>query len=196
MEAVNNILNIPVILGSIRKGRRSHAAALLLAERVARTGHQTQLVDLRELNLPMFDMEETSEQHRAVVAFRQLIAESHASVWLTPEYNHGYTSAVKNAVDYLHGEIRRKPAAVCGLSGGLIGGARAVEQFKQVLIEMHVVPIRESVYFSDAGTLFDASGALTRPELVDRIDYVISDLIWYAHTLNWGRSNVPVPERR
>lgn len=197
MESVlTGQLNIPVILGSIRRGRRSHNPARLLAERIAATGHTTQLVDLRDLALPMFDEEEASERHANVEAFRLIIAESDAQVWLTPEYNHGYTSAVKNAIDYLHGEIRRKPAAVCGLSGGLIGGARAVEQLKAVLIELHVVPIRESVYFSDARTLFDDSGALLRPDLVNRIDNVIADLIWYARTLKLGRENVPLPQRR
>jgi NAD(P)H-dependent FMN reductase len=189
-------LKIPVILGSIRRGRRSHSPALLLVERIAAAGHDSELVDLRELGLPMFDEEEASEKHPNVEAFRLIIAESDAQVWLSPEYNHGYTSVIKNALDYLHGEIRRKPAAVCGLSGGLIGGARAVEQLKSVLIELHVVPIRESVYFSDARALFDDSGALLRPEIANRIDQVIADLIWYTRVLKWGRGHVPVPQRR
>jgi NAD(P)H-dependent FMN reductase len=189
-------LNLPVILGSIRRNRRSHDAARLLEERVLAAGHQTRLVDLRELALPMYDEEEASEKHGAVDQFRRIVAASDAQVWLTPEYNHGYTSAVKNAVDYLHAEIRRKPAVVCGLSGGLIGGARAVEQFKLVLIELHCVPIRESVYFNDARTLFDSTGALQRPDLVDRIDYVLADLIWYTRALAWGRSALPVPQRK
>lgn len=189
-------LNIPVILGSIRRNRRSHDAARLLEERVVAAGHQTRLVDLRELALPMYDEEESSEKHAAVEQFRQIIAASDAQVWLTPEYNHGYTSAVKNAVDYLRLELRRKPAVVCGLSGGVIGGARAVEQFKLVLIEMHVVPIRESVYFSDARTLFDSTGRLQRPDVVDRIDYVLADLIWYTRALAWARASLPVPQRR
>jgi NAD(P)H-dependent FMN reductase len=196
MAANPEALTIPVILGSIRKGRRSHNAARLLVERVAEAGHRTQLVDLRELALPMFDEEEASEQHHGVAAFRQIIAESAAQIWLTPEYNHGYSSVVKNALDYLHGEIRRKPAVVCGLSGGAIGGARAVEQLKSVLIELHVVPIRESVYFTDARTLFDPEGLLLRPEFVDRIDYVISDLVWYAEALRWARETLTVPKRR
>jgi len=189
-------LKIPVILGSIRRGRRSHNPALLLVERIAAAGHDSELVDLRELGLPMFDEEEASEKHPNVEAFRLIIAESDAQVWLSPEYNHGYTSVIKNALDYLHGEIRRKPAAVCGLSGGLIGGARAVEQLKSVLIELHVVPIRESVYFSDARALFDDTGALLRPEIANRIDQVIADLIWYTRVLKWGRDHVPVPQRR
>src|SRR5437763_10819155 len=124
------MLFIPVILGSIRRGRRSHAAAQLLADRVAAGGHRTALIDLAELALPMYDETESSEQHAAVGEFRRVLGESDGSVWLTPEYNHGYTAAIKNAIDYLHRELRRKPALVCGLSSGTIGGARAVEQLK------------------------------------------------------------------
>ena len=114
-------------------------------------------------------------------------------VWLTPEYNHSFTSAVKNAVDFLHGEIRRKPMAVCGLSGGNLGGVRAVEQLKLVLIELHAVTIRDSVYFSDARNLFDQDGALLRPEYLGRIDDMLAELVWYTQVLTWGRAQVPLP---
>ncbi len=189
-------LSLPVILGSVRKGRRSERPAHLLVERVALAGHRTQLVDLRELNLPMFDEEEASENHPSVATFRRIIAESDAQIWLTPEYNHSFTSAVKNAIDYLHGEIRRKAAAVCGLSGGGIGGARAVEQLKLVLFVLHVVPIRASVYFRDGRHLFVGDGTLLRPEFLDRIDDLIADLAWYARALAWARHTLPIPERR
>jgi len=123
------------------------------------------------------------------------MARADAVIWLTPEYNHGYTSAVKNAIDYLHDELRRKPVAVCGLSGGMLGGARAVEQLKLVLIELHAVPIRDSVYFSDARSLFDPEGQLLRPEFIRRIDEVVAQLAWYARALKWGRANLPIPRR-
>ena len=83
--------------------------------------------------------------------------------------------------------------AVCGLSGGGLGGARAVEQLKLVLIELHAVAIRDSVYFSDARSLFDQDGALLRPEYLGRIDDMLAELIWYARILTWGRAQVPLP---
>ena len=189
-------LSIPIVLGSVRRNRRSHDAARLLVDRVSALGHQPVLVDLRELNLPIYDEEESSEGHQSVRAFRGLMATCDASVWLSPEYNHGYTSVIKNAVDYLRPEIRRKPVAVCGLSSGVMGGVRAVEQLKQVFIELHAVPIRASVYFNDARSLFGPDGSLTRPEIVDRIDDVVADLVWYARSLKWGRENLPMPERK
>jgi NAD(P)H-dependent FMN reductase len=117
------------------------------------------------------------------VTLRATLARSDASIWLTPEYNHSFTSAIKNAIDFLDDEIRRKPAAVCGLSGGLVGGARGVEQLKLVLIELHCVPIRDSVYFSAARTIFDPQGNLLRPEFFRRIDQVLAQLAWYARAL-------------
>jgi NAD(P)H-dependent FMN reductase len=189
-------LDIPIVLGSIRKGRRSEAAARLIVDRAIAAGHRAELIDLRELGLPLYDEEEASESHPSVTSFRQRMARADATVWLTPEYNHGYTSTIKNALDYLRPELRRKPATVCGLSGGQIGGARAVEQLKLVLIELHVVPIRASVYFNDARALFDEDGRLLRPELLTRIDETLAELAWYARALKWAREHLPIPERQ
>jgi NAD(P)H-dependent FMN reductase len=186
-------LTIPVVLGSVRPQRLSERPARLIVERLAARGCRAPLVDLRALDLPVFGQTRDQDELPSVAELKAVAAEADAVVWLTPEYNHGYTSAVKNAVDFLHSEIRRKPVAVCGLSGGGLGGARAVEQLKLVLIELHAVTIRDSVYFSDARTLFDRDGTLQRPEYVGRIDDMLAELIWYAQVLRWGRANVPLP---
>jgi NAD(P)H-dependent FMN reductase len=189
-------LRIPVVLGSVRPRRLSERPARLIVERLTALGCQAPLVDLRALDLPVYGQRPDQGELPAVVDWQREAAEAHALVWLTPEYNHGYTSAVKNAVDYLHSEIRRKPMAVCGLSGGNLGGARAVEQLKLVLIELHAVTIRDSVYFSDARNLFDERGALQRPEYLGRIDDMLAELIWYARVLTWGHARVPLPIKR
>ena len=186
-------LTIPVVLGSVRARRFSERPARLLVERLLARGCQAPLIDLRALDLPVFGQSHGQEELPAVQALQQHVARADAVVWLTPEYNHSFTSAVKNAIDYLHGEMRRKPVAVCGLSGGGLGGARAVEQLKLVLVELHAVTIRDSVYFSDARTLFDDDGTLRRPEFVARIDDMLAELIWYAQILTWGRTHLPLP---
>lgn len=186
-------LTIPVVLGSVRPRRLSERPAHLLVERLARLGCEAPLVDLRAMDLPIFGMSRDQDDLPAVAQLKTVASDADAIVWLTPEYNHGYTSAIKNAVDYLHEEIRRKPTAVCGLSGGGLGGARAVEQLKLVLLELRAVTIRDSVYFSDARTLFDQDGALARPEYVGRIDDMLAELIWYTRILTWGRAQVPLP---
>lgn len=189
-------LVIPVVLGSVRAGRRSENAAKLLLERLTAAGCTSELVDLRELDLPIYGQQPEADELTSVVRLKAALAQSDASVWLTPEYNHSFSSAVKNAIDFPHPELRRKPVMICGLSAGGLGGARAVEQLKLVVIEMHALPIRDSVYFSDAGSLFDAAGTLQRPEYVRRIDDALGELLWYARTCAWGRANLPPPVRR
>jgi NAD(P)H-dependent FMN reductase len=188
-------LTIPVVLGSVRPGRLSERPAHLLVERLTAPGCRAPLVDLRALDLPVYGQSPGQDDLPAVIELKTMMSEADAVVWLTPEYNHSFTSAVKNAVDYLHSEIRRKPAAVCGLSGGGLGGARAVEQLKLVLIELHAIPIRDSVYFSNARTLFDQDGTLQRPEYIGRIDDMLAELVWYSRILTWGRAQVPLPVR-
>ncbi len=188
-------LSIPVVLGSVRKNRRSLNATRLIVERVRAAGHESELLDLKALELPMYDEEPESEAHSGVVVLRQAMARADAVIWQTPEYNHSFTSAIKNAIDYVDEELRRKPSAVCGL-GGLSGGVRAAEQLKSVLIELHSVPIRDGVHFSDARGLFSAEGELLRPEYVARIDLMVRELVWYGRVLRWGRENVELPARR
>jgi NAD(P)H-dependent FMN reductase len=187
-------LFIPVVCGSVRRNRRSLRATQLIVDRVAAAGHETQLIDLRELALPLYDEEPETEQQAGVRSLREILGRSDASIWQSPEYNHSFTSAVKNAIDYVDEELRRKPVAVAGL-GGLSGGTRAIEQLKLVLIELHALPIRDSVAFTDARRLFDAEGALQRPEFTARIDLMVRELVWYARVLKWGRETLPAPER-
>jgi NAD(P)H-dependent FMN reductase len=186
-------LYIPVVLGSIRKDRLSYHPARLLMERTAAAGHKTALIDLRELDLPMYDGEDDSENDPSVLAFKEMVAPAHAVVLHTPEYNHGYTSAIKNAIQY-GPDLDRNPVAVCGLSSGDFGGVRAVDQLKLVLHELGAVPIPQSVYFSNAESIFDHAGQLLRPEFIRRIDYMLAELAWYAYIFAWGRRHLPIPE--
>ena len=78
-------LFIPVVLGSIRPSRRSLRPAPLLVERTRAAGHGTELVDLKELALPLYDEEESSERHPGVARFRETIGRADAVVWLSPE---------------------------------------------------------------------------------------------------------------
>ncbi|MGE3270837.1 MAG: NADPH-dependent FMN reductase [Chloroflexota bacterium] len=188
-------LTVPVVLGSVRVQRQSERPARLLVERLTALGCQAPLVDLCALDLPMYGQAPGQETMPSVLQLKSVAAEADAMVWLTPEYNHSFTAAVKNAVDHLHSEIRRKPVAVCGLSGGGLGGARAVEQLKLVLIELHAVTIRDSVYFSDARGIFREDGTLNRLEYTARIDDMLGELLWYAQVLTWGRAQVPLPMR-
>ena len=65
-------------------------------------------------------------------------------MFVTPEYNYGYPAAIKNAIDYLHQEWKDKPAGFVSY-GGIAAGTRAVQQLKQVITTLRMVPVFESV---------------------------------------------------
>ena len=57
-------------------------------------------------------------------------------------------------------------------------------------MHQHGLPIRDSVYFSDARNLFDAAGTLLVPAYIRRVDDMLAELTWYARALRWGRDTL------
>jgi NAD(P)H-dependent FMN reductase len=90
-------------------------------------------------------------------------------VIVTPEYNHGYPGELKILLDGAYAEYDRKPVAICGVSSGVFGGVRAVEQLKQVMFELHARLLRQALYFGNIKTAFDASGNPVDEALAARV---------------------------
>jgi NAD(P)H-dependent FMN reductase len=61
-------------------------------------------------------------------------------VFVTPEYNHGPSAALKNAIDFIYAEWNNKAAGFVGY--GSPGGARAVEQLRLNLAEVEIATVR------------------------------------------------------
>ena len=76
--------------------------------------------------------------------FKQLISEQDALLFITPEYNHGFTAPLKNAIDYLHHEWHYKPVGLVSY-GGVAAGTRAAQMLKQVLTVLRMTPVVETV---------------------------------------------------
>jgi NAD(P)H-dependent FMN reductase len=69
-----------------------------------------------------------------------------AYVFVTPEYNHSTSGALKNAIDFIYKEWNNKAAGF--VSYGSAGGARAVEHLRLIMAEMQVATVRAQVMFS------------------------------------------------
>ena len=141
-------MRIAVILGSTRPGRRSEAVAQWVVNVAnARTDASFELIDLAEVGLPLLDepvpaiFGEYAHAHTRAWAAR--IAQYDGFVFVTPEYNHSFSAALKNALDYLYAEWNDKAAGFVGLGGN--GGLRAVEQLRLVLAELKVATVRTQV---------------------------------------------------
>ena len=75
-----------------------------------------------------------------VLPWAEKVASADGFIVVTPEYNHGYPAVLKSALDAVHGEWGKKPIAFVGY-GAEGGGARCVEQLRQVAVELQMVPV-------------------------------------------------------
>ncbi len=143
---------IAVVTGSTRPGRHNEAVARWvhgIAEQ--RTDGQFELVDIADYALPLLDegtppaMAKYTKPHTKV--WSEKIASFDGYVFVTPEYNHGISGALKNAIDYLNREWHNKAAGFVSYGGGA-SGARAVEQLRLVLAELQVATVRAQALLS------------------------------------------------
>ena len=140
---------LQIIVCSTRPGRVGHAIGQWM-ESVAKLDGQfdVELVDLAELNLPIFDeathpiMGDYAHDHTK--KWSAIVSRADAFIWVTPEYNHSFNAATKNAIDYLHNEWRHKPSGFVSY-GGISAGTRAVQQLKPIFSALKMVPVTEAV---------------------------------------------------
>ena len=167
-----------------------------MARLANRDDFDAELLDLRDHPLPFFEGMSPARtgrdyQRDDVRAFGEIIDRSDGFIVLTAEYNHGYPAVLKNAMDWTFVEWRRKPITFIGW--GSVGGARAVEQLRQVAIEFEMAPLRHAVH-----VLPDIMIAGRQPDapadtelfagLNQRLDLLADDLAWWTSTLAAARA--------
>jgi NAD(P)H-dependent FMN reductase len=145
------MMKIAIIVGSTRPGRKAGAVAQWVhGFAKTRSGAEYEIVDIADFNLPLLDepipptMGKYSKPH--TTAWSEKIASFDAYVFVTPEYNHGPSGALKNAIDFLYREWNDKAAGFVSYGGA--GGARAVEQLRLVMGELKVADVRSQVLLS------------------------------------------------
>ncbi|MDB6093914.1 MAG: NADPH-dependent oxidoreductase [Verrucomicrobia bacterium] len=145
------MLKIAIIIGSTRPNRNGEAVAQWACQIASkRTDAQFELVDIRDFNLPLLDepmppmMGQYSKEHTK--RWSAKIAGFDAYVFVTPEYNHATSGALKNAIDFLYHEWVNKAAGFIGYGG--VGGTRAIENLRLIMAELQVATVRAQVGLS------------------------------------------------
>ncbi len=188
-------INLKIILASIRENRFGDKPAKWIMEHAEKQdGVSAELLDLRDYQLPIFAEGISPSQIKGdygkpdVDRWAKKISEADAFIIVTPEYNHGYPSALKNNIDYIYKEWNKK--AVGFVSYGSTGGARAISQLKQVAVELQMSPIRTSVHIFFPWTLVDEKGEL-KPGALDvnekSAQIMLDQLLWWARALKLAR---------
>lgn len=174
--------NLTVIIGSTRPGRAGLPIAEWFVERAKRHGGFTvDVADLAEIDLPFYDEPNHPRLgqyvHQHTKDWSATIERADAVVVVTPEYNYGYPASLKNAIDYLHNEWRDKPVGFVSY-GGVAAGTRAVQQLKQVVTTLKMIPVTESVNIPFHAQFIDDEGRLQANEVMETAaDAMLDELL-------------------
>jgi NAD(P)H-dependent FMN reductase len=187
-------MKIGVILGSVRKGRLGERVAHLVMNRLAaQEGVEAELLDLSEYPMPFYNEAlnpfQITGPYEDEVANRWAakIKETEAFVIVTPEYNHGYSAVLKNALDYLYSQWYDKPVLFVSYSNGIIGGARVVEQLRQVVSHLKLVALQEALHISKANEVLTETGEVTTGPIATILDKQLTQLVKWSKVLHTKR---------
>jgi NAD(P)H-dependent FMN reductase len=145
------MVRIAIILSSTRPNRLGEQVARWALDIASSRGDADfELIDLRDYPLPHLDEPMPPSlgqyQHDHTKEWARKVASFDGFVIVTPEYNHGTSGVLKNAIDFLYAEWNNK--AVGFVSYGAVGGARAAEHLRLVAGELQMADVRQQVTLS------------------------------------------------
>jgi NAD(P)H-dependent FMN reductase len=186
---------ISVIVGSTRQSRFSEKPAQWIFQHLKKRDVDARLLDLRDFPMPFFDHAvppampgRAAYENEVVKKWTAAIDASDGFIFVAPEYNYGPPAVLKNAIDWVYPEWNRKAAAF--VSFGSVGGARSVQQLREVAIAVQLAPIHLSVHIPVA-TLWahfqggDVDKGLAELETPAKV--MIDDLLWWTTALKTAR---------
>jgi NAD(P)H-dependent FMN reductase len=164
-----------------------HAARVVLSELEKREGVEAELIDVALLPIPVDDAGPGARDPE----FAERMNRADALVLVAPEYNHGYPGLLKHVLDTNLPEYIHKAAGVVGVSAGVFGGARMIQNLVPVLRELGLVTIFWDVNFTTVRARFSDDGDLVDDSFL-AIDKFLDELLWMAETLRYGREQVTI----
>lgn len=184
-----------VISGSARTGSFNRQLADLAERKAQALGAQTTAVDLRDLDMPLYD-EDWATAHgkpAGALKLRELFASHDGLILSSPEYNALPTPLLLNSFDWLSvvaaadglpsgtGATAGKPVGLLAASPGALGGIRAlpiVRTYLSTNFAMVVVP--EQLALPHADQQLGDPQALKTPQLDQVLDKVVASVIRQA----------------
>lgn len=175
-------MKVMLIVGSVREGRVADKVANWALGQLSKDSDlEVDVADLKDIPLPFFNEQVTPDSAKGQfinpvgTAWAKRVAEADAFVMLVAEYNHGPTAVLKNAIDWVYDGWLNKPVGFISY-GGLAGGTRAVEQLKQIVMNVKLIPINIPVLFPQVSKAFDDSGQPLNSAVNDSMGKMLIEL--------------------
>ena len=184
------MIKMAIVVGSTRPGRKADAVAKWVHEIAVKRGDaEYEVVDIKDFNLPLLDEQIPPSmgryQQAHTKAWAAKIAPFDAFVFVTPEYNHGTSAALKNALDFLYAEWNNKAAGFVSYGGA--GGTRAVESLRLVMGELQVATVRAQVTLSLFDDFKDFTTFTPQPRQAEKVGPLLDQVVAWGTALKGMR---------
>ena len=178
------MLTLPVLLGSVRRGRQSEKVARFVRNRLEGEGYEAPLLDLRAYGFPIMEerLHMRDDPPPGLEEFSERIRAADGVVVVSPEYNGGIPGVLKNALDYLAKEWTRKPVGIVSVSAGGFGGVQVQSQLQLFFLRVKALPIATLSISHVAKSMAD-DGTPTEPKYEKGFGRFRETLVWYAELM-------------
>lgn len=186
------MIKIQIIIGSTRDARYADKVTNWVYDHAKKDKRmEVEIVDLKDYPLPFYNDPippkgiKGNYNNPTAKKWVKKVSEADAYIFISPEYNHGYSAVLKNALDYPYYEWNNKPAAFVSY-GATANGARAVEQLRQVVIELQMAPIQAGVHIALMQRPFDEQGKMTLPHYeyyMKSLNTLFDQIVWWGEAL-------------
>jgi NAD(P)H-dependent FMN reductase len=175
-------MNVVIISSSIRTGRNSNRVADYLHSFVKENYNaKVEIADLDKYGFPLFNerLKNLKDPSPGTLEFTEKINNADGIIIVTPEYNGGYPASLKNVIDLLYNEWKRKPVALCTVSSGPFGGAQVTTSLLFTLWKIGAWMVPAMLPIPKVQEQFDESGKATDPVSTDkRAKTFVDELFW------------------
>ncbi len=175
--------HICIISSSIRRDRFSHRTAIYLSGLLKDQYHaEVEILDLLHYNFPLFEerLKYLNSPTEEVLDFAERVRKADGVILVVPEYNGGYPASIKNVIDLLTDEWRKKPVAFAVVSNGQFGGSQVVFSLQFTLWKIMAITVSPALRISDIETSIDENGVPADKLMMDkRSSSTIKELLWH-----------------
>lgn len=184
------MLQIAIVTGSTRPGRNNEAVShWVYCIAKERKDADVELVDIANYNLPLLDEPVPPRRgryaHEHTKVWSDKIASFDAYVFVTPEYNHSSSGALKNAIDYLYREWNNKAAGF--VSYGAHGGMLAVEHLRLIMAALRIATVQAHVSLSLLSDFESFKNFKPGPQRTQELHTMLDQLVAWGSALQTVR---------
>ena len=181
-------MDLLIISSSVRTGRNSHRVALFFEKFISQKQNiAVEILDLNDYQFPIFEerLRNIKEPSAEMLEFASKVQHADGIMIVTPEYNGGYPASLKNAIDLLYTEWKRKPVAIASVSAGPFGGAQVNTSLSFSLWKIGVLLVPAMYLVAKVQDNYDENGEPKDMEATEKIaTKFVDELIWCMNAMN------------